>query len=81
MISTWPPPKLFAYIPSSTDLIISSGFSRNYISGGIKTEGYEWTDDDGNRYGGILMDLEVEYEKVKAKLAKVEVKIDKYNLQ
>jgi hypothetical protein len=44
-------------------------------------KGDKWTDDDANRYGDILMDLEEEYEKVKAKLTKVEVKIEKYNLQ
>ena len=43
-------------------------------------KGDKWTDDDGNRYGAILMDLEAEYEKVKAKLTKVEAKIEKYNM-
>jgi hypothetical protein len=44
-------------------------------------KGDKWTDDDANRYGGILMDLEGEYEKVKKKLNKVQVQIEKYNLQ
>ena len=30
-------------------LIISSGFSRNYISGGKITDGYEWSEDDARK--------------------------------
>jgi len=44
-------------------------------------KGDGWTDDDGNKYGGLLMALEDKYSKIQSKLLKITAKIDKYNLQ
>jgi len=43
--------------------------------------GDDWTDDDANRYGEILNDLEDRYSDTQSKLLKITAKIDKYNLQ
>lgn len=43
-------------------------------------KGDKWTDDDANRYGGILMDLEKEYSQLKAKKAKIDARIEKYKM-
>ena len=43
-------------------------------------KGEAWNDDDGNRYGGIFMKLEAEYEKLKKKYDSIENKIEDYEL-
>ena len=42
-------------------------------------KGESWTDDDANRYGRDLMKLETEYKKVKAKLDKVDARVDRHS--